>query len=45
MTSYRINYVPERYNENLEKPTRLTLYGNEQVTKEFLQFQKKNRIN
>ena len=32
--SYRINYLPERYNENLLLPTKLTLEQNNQVMKE-----------
>ncbi len=32
--SYRIDYLPERYNENLLLPTKLTLDENNQVTKE-----------
>ena len=32
--SYRINYLPERYNENLLLPTKLTLDENNQVMKE-----------
>ena len=32
--SYRINYLPERYNENLLLPTKLTLEQNNQVKKE-----------
>ena len=31
--SYRINYLPERYNENLLLPTKLTLEENNQVMK------------
>ena len=31
--SYRINYLPERYNENLLLPTKLTLDENNQVMK------------
>ena len=31
--SYRINYLPEGYNENLLLPTRLTLNENNQVMK------------
>ena len=34
ITSYRINYLPERYNENLLLPTKLTLEQNNQVMKE-----------
>ena len=30
--SYRINYLPERYNENLLLPTKLSLEQNNQVT-------------
>ena len=32
--SYRIDYLPERYNENLLLPTRLSLEENTQVMKE-----------
>ena len=32
--SYRINYLPERYNENLLLPTKLSLEQNNQVMKE-----------
>ena len=32
--SYRIDYLPERYNENLLRPTNSTLDGNNQVMKE-----------
>ena len=32
--SYRINYLPERYNENLLLPTKLSLEQNNQITKE-----------
>ena len=32
--SYRINYLPERYNENLLLPTKLSLEENNQVIKE-----------
>ena len=32
--SYRINYLPERYNENLLLPTKLILEENNQVMKE-----------
>ena len=32
--SYRINYLPERYNQNLLLPTKLTLEQNNQVMKE-----------
>ena len=31
--SYRINYLPERYNENLLKSTNLTLEQNNQIMK------------
>ena len=37
--SYRINYLPERYNENLLLPTKLTLEENKQVMKEINLFQ------
>ena len=33
IASYRINYLPERYNENLLLPTKLTLEQNNQVMK------------
>ena len=33
--SYRINYLPKRYNENLLLPTKLTLDRNNQVLKDF----------
>ena len=32
--SYRINYLPERYNENIFRPPKLSLEDNEQVMKE-----------
>ena len=32
--SYRIDYLPERYNENLLLPTKLTLEQNNQIMKE-----------
>ena len=32
--SYRINYLPERYNQNLLLPTKLSLEENNQVMKE-----------
>ena len=32
--SYRLNYLPERYNENLLLPSKLTLEQNNQVMKE-----------
>ena len=32
--SYRLNYLPERYNQNLLLPTKLTLEENKQVMKE-----------
>ena len=32
--SYRIDYLPERYNENLLLPTKLTLEENNQVMKQ-----------
>ena len=37
--SYRIDYLPERYNENLLLPTRLSLEENNQVMKELNLFQ------
>ena len=38
--SYRINYLPERYNENLLLPTRLTLEQNNRVIRKLNLFQK-----
>ena len=35
ITSYRIDYVPERYKENLLLPTKLSLEENNEVMKEF----------
>ena len=32
--SYRINYLPERYNEDLLRPTKLTIEENIKVMKE-----------
>ena len=46
--SYRIDYLPERYNQNLLLPTKLTLEENNQVMKELnliQQYNKKNGIN
>ena len=43
--SYRINYLPERYNENLLLPTKLSLEENNQVMKELNLIQKKININ
>ena len=37
--SYRINYIPERYNENLVIPSKLTLEENNQVMKKLNLFQ------
>ena len=37
--SYRIEYLPERYNQNLLLPTRLSLEENNQVMKELNLFQ------
>ena len=37
--SYRINYLPERYNQNLLLPTKLTLDENNKVMKELNLFQ------
>ena len=37
--SYRIDYFPERYNENLLLPTKLTLEQNNQVMKKLNLFQ------
>ena len=34
LPSYRINYLPERYNENLLIPTKLSLEQNNQIMKE-----------
>ena len=34
IASYRLNYLPERYNENLLLPTKLSLDENNQVMKE-----------
>ena len=31
--SYRCNFLPERYNENLSRPTEITLNENDQVLK------------
>ena len=31
---YRIDFLPERYNENLLLPTKLTIEGNNKVMKE-----------
>ena len=33
LRSYRINYLPERYDENLLLPTKLTLEQNKEVMK------------
>ena len=41
--SYRINYLPERYNENLLLPTKLTLDENNEVMKELNLIQKCNK--
>ena len=40
--SYRINYRPEKYNENLSKSTKLNHDENNQAVKNWVQF-KKNR--
>ena len=37
--SYRIDYLPERFNENLLLPTKLSLGKNNQVLKEFTSIQ------
>ena len=37
--SYRIDYLPERFNENLSLPTKLNLEQNKQVMKELNLFQ------
>ena len=37
--SYRLNYLPERYNENLLLPTKLTLEENNQIMKKLNLFQ------
>ena len=34
ISSYRIDYLPERYNENLLLPTKLSLEQNKQIMKE-----------
>ena len=39
ITSYRINYLPERYNQHLLLATKLTLDGNNQVMKELILIQ------
>ena len=39
---YRIDYLPEIYNENLLLPTKLTLHGNNQIMKELNLIQKYN---
>ena len=41
--SYRIDYLPERYNQNLFLPTKLTLEENKQVMKNLNLFQKYNK--
>ena len=41
--SYRINYLPERYNENLLLPTKLSQEQNDQVTKKPKLFQRYNK--
>ena len=43
--SYRINYLPERYNENLLLPTKLSLEENNKVMKELNLIQQKNNSN
>ena len=40
ISSYRLNYLPERYNENLLLPTNLTLDENDQVMNELNLIQK-----
>ena len=40
--SYRIDYLPERYNQNLLLPTNLTLDENNKIMKEINLIQKKN---
>ena len=42
--SYRIDYLPERYNENLVLPTKLNLEGNSQVMKELNLIQLKMKL-
>ena len=37
--SYRNDYLPERYNENLLLPTKLSLEENNQVMKKLILFQ------
>ena len=39
IASYRLNYLPERYNENLLLPTKLSLHENNRVMKELNLFQ------
>ena len=41
--SYRIDYLPERYNENLLLPTKLTLEENNQIMKKLNLIQKYNK--
>ena len=43
--SYRIDYLPERYNENLLLPTKLSLEENIQVMKELKLIQQYNKWN
>ena len=42
--SYRINYLSERYNENLLLPTKLSLDENNQVMKKLILIQLKRKI-
>ena len=42
--SYRINYLPEKYDENLLLPTKLSLEQNNQVMKELNLIQKYNKF-
>ena len=41
--SYRINYLPGRYNQNLLMPTKLTLEENNQVMKKLNLIQQYNK--
>ena len=43
IASYRIDYLPERYNKNLKLPTKLSLEENNQVMKESNLFHKNNK--
>ena len=41
--SYRIDYLPETYNENLLRPTKLSFDENNQVMKKLNLIQKSNK--